>query len=132
MLDLDIDPKLAWALRHRGRFPIDVNKASRDELLRIPGLGAKTVDRLVLARRHRTPSAAELALHQRDNALVTRVALRSAQRIYSLVGAKAGNPEHPVSRAKRDVEMVSHHVTLNWRQSAVQYLAAATQAQEPS
>ena len=51
------------------------------------------------------------------------------QRIYSLVGAKAGNPEHPVSLAKRDVEMVSHHVTLNWRQSAVQYLAAATQEQ---
>jgi putative DNA modification/repair radical SAM protein len=54
MLDLDIDPKLAWALRHRGRFPIDVNKASRDELLRIPGLGTKTIDRLILARRHQS------------------------------------------------------------------------------
>jgi putative DNA modification/repair radical SAM protein len=54
MLDLDIDPKLAWALRHRGRFPVDVNKASRDELLRIPGLGTKTIDRLILARGHRT------------------------------------------------------------------------------
>jgi alkylation response protein AidB-like acyl-CoA dehydrogenase len=84
------------------------------------------------ARQQRAPSAADLAREQRDNALVTRVALRSVQRIYSLVGAKAGNPEHPVSRAKRDVEMVSHHVTLNWRQSAVQYLAAATQARELS
>jgi putative DNA modification/repair radical SAM protein len=54
MLDLDIDPKLAWALRNRGRFPIDVNTASREELLRIPGLGAKTVDRLLVARRHCT------------------------------------------------------------------------------
>jgi predicted DNA-binding helix-hairpin-helix protein len=54
MLDLDIDPKLAWALRNRGRFPIDVNKASRDELLRIPGLGTKTVDRMIMTRRHRT------------------------------------------------------------------------------
>jgi len=52
-------------------------------------------------------------------------ALRSVQRIYSLVGAKAGNPAHPVSLAKRDIEMVSHHVTLNWRQSAVRYLNAA-------
>src|SRR3954447_15296570 len=61
MLDLDIDPKLAWALRHRGRFPIDVNKASRDELLRIPGLGAKTIERLILARRHRTIRLDDLA-----------------------------------------------------------------------
>ena len=60
------------------------------------------------------------------------MALRSAQRIYSLVGAKAGNAEHPVSLAKRDVEMVSHHVTLNWRQSAVQYLAAVTQPPQAS
>jgi putative DNA modification/repair radical SAM protein len=61
MLDLDIDPKLAWALRHRGRFPIDVNKAGRDELLRIPGLGAKTIERLILARRHRTIRLDDLA-----------------------------------------------------------------------
>ena len=81
------------------------------------------------ARQRRTPSPADLAREHRDNALVTRIALRSVQRIYSLVGAKAGNPEHPVSLAKRDVEMVSHHVTLNWRQSAVQYLAAAIQEQ---
>jgi putative DNA modification/repair radical SAM protein len=54
MLDLDIDPKLAWALRHRGRFPVDVNRAPREELLRIPGLGTKTIDRLMLTRQHRT------------------------------------------------------------------------------
>lgn len=84
------------------------------------------------ARQRRVPSEAGLARDARDNALVTRVALRSVQRIYSLVGAKAGNPEHPVSLAKRDVEMVSHHVTLNWRQSAVRYLAAAAQTGEPS
>ena len=54
MLDLDIDPKLAWALRHRERFPVDVNTASREALLRIPGLGTKSVDRMLLARRHCT------------------------------------------------------------------------------
>ena len=84
------------------------------------------------ARQRRAPSATDLAREHRDNALVTRVALRSVQRIYSLVGAKAGNAEHPVSLAKRDVEMVSHHVTLNWRQSAVQYLAAVTQPPQAS
>jgi putative DNA modification/repair radical SAM protein len=39
MLDLDVDPKLAWALRHRERFPVDVNTADRSALLRVPGLG---------------------------------------------------------------------------------------------
>ncbi len=54
MLDLDLDPKLAWALRHRAQFPVDVNKADREVLLRVPGLGARTVDRIVESRRHRT------------------------------------------------------------------------------
>ena len=53
MLDLTLDPKLAWALANRGRFPIDVNRADRELLLRIPGLGAKTVDRLIALRRHK-------------------------------------------------------------------------------
>ena len=54
MLPLDIDPKLAWALKHRERFPIDVNRADREVLLRIPGLGVKSVDRVIASRRHRT------------------------------------------------------------------------------
>ena len=53
MLDLDIDPKLAWALRHRGLFPVDVNRAGREVLLRVPGFGTKTVDRLLKLRRHK-------------------------------------------------------------------------------
>jgi predicted DNA-binding helix-hairpin-helix protein len=52
MLDLSIDPKLAWALKHRDRFPVDVNRAEREMLLRVPGLGAKAVDKIVAARRH--------------------------------------------------------------------------------
>jgi putative DNA modification/repair radical SAM protein len=53
-LPLDIDPKLAWALRHRGHFPVDVNRAPRDLLLKVPGLGIKVVERILSARRHRT------------------------------------------------------------------------------
>ena len=41
MLPLDIDPKLAWALKFRERFPVDVNRAERESLLRVPGLGTK-------------------------------------------------------------------------------------------
>lgn len=50
MLDPEIDPKLAWALRHRDRFPVDINTADREMLLRIPGLGVRSVDRLLQAR----------------------------------------------------------------------------------
>lgn len=51
MLDLAVDPKLAWALKNRERFPVDVNRADRETLLRVPGLGTKSVDRIVKARR---------------------------------------------------------------------------------
>jgi predicted DNA-binding helix-hairpin-helix protein len=61
MLDLDIDPKLAWALRNRARFPVDVNTAAREELLRIPGLGGKTVNRIIVARRHHRLRLEDLA-----------------------------------------------------------------------
>ncbi|AYV47400.1 putative DNA modification/repair radical SAM protein [Caulobacter flavus] len=50
-LDLSVDPKTGWALRHRDQFPVDVNLADRETLLRVPGLGAKAVDRILLARR---------------------------------------------------------------------------------
>jgi predicted DNA-binding helix-hairpin-helix protein len=54
MLPLDIDPKLAWALKFRERFPVDVNRSSREMLLRVPGLGVRAVDHVVASRRHRT------------------------------------------------------------------------------
>jgi putative DNA modification/repair radical SAM protein len=54
MLDLDVDPKLAWALKNRHLFPVDVNRAEREMLLRVPGLGARAVDKIVVARKHTT------------------------------------------------------------------------------
>jgi putative DNA modification/repair radical SAM protein len=53
-LPLDIDPKLAWALKFREHFPVDVNRASREQLLRVPGLGTGAVAKILAARRHRT------------------------------------------------------------------------------
>ncbi|WP_034690150.1 putative DNA modification/repair radical SAM protein [Acidovorax sp. MR-S7] len=61
MLALDIDPKLAWALAHRERFPVNLNTAPRELLLRVPGLGVATVDRLLAARRVRRLRHADLA-----------------------------------------------------------------------
>jgi predicted DNA-binding helix-hairpin-helix protein len=51
MFDLAIDPKLAWALQHRSDFPVDVNTAPRERLLRVPGLGTRAVDRIIASRR---------------------------------------------------------------------------------
>ena len=52
-LDLDIDPKLAWALRNRGDFPVDLNTAEREALLRVPGLGVRSVERMIDIRRYK-------------------------------------------------------------------------------
>ncbi|MEQ1769964.1 MAG: putative DNA modification/repair radical SAM protein [Devosia sp.] len=51
-LDLTIDPKLAWALQHRDIFPLDVNRADREMLLRVPGLGVGAVNGILASRRH--------------------------------------------------------------------------------
>jgi putative DNA modification/repair radical SAM protein len=61
MLDLERDPKLAWALRNQGLFPIDVNCAPREALLRVPGIGARVVKRILAARRHVTLRMDDLA-----------------------------------------------------------------------
>ena len=53
MLPLDIDPKLAWALKFRDRFPVDINRAPREMLLRVPGLGVKAVGSILTSRRWR-------------------------------------------------------------------------------
>lgn len=60
-LPLDIDPKTAWALRNRQSFPINVNTASREELLRIPGFGVKNVERILQMRPFRKISLMDLA-----------------------------------------------------------------------
>ena len=50
--DLEIDPKLAWALRHPEAFPVDINRADYEMLLRVPGLGVKSAKMILTARRY--------------------------------------------------------------------------------
>jgi len=50
-LDLEIDPKLAWALRHPEQFPVDINKADYEMILRVPGIGVKSATLIVNSRR---------------------------------------------------------------------------------
>lgn len=74
-LDLDIDPKLAWALANRAQFPIDVARASKEQLLRVPGFGTKTVTRILAARKSTTLRFADLlrmgAIMSKARAFVT-------------------------------------------------------------
>ena len=60
MLPLDIDPKLAWALRFREQFPVDVNRAPNEALLKVPGLGTKAVKRILQSRRWRRLTLADI------------------------------------------------------------------------
>ncbi|HEX4768759.1 MAG TPA: putative DNA modification/repair radical SAM protein [Lichenihabitans sp.] len=81
MLDLAIDPKLAWALKHRQHYPIDVNRAPREALLRVPGLGVKSVDAILRIRR-------QTALRMDDVARLTR----SMKTVVSFITTADGTP----------------------------------------
>ncbi len=59
-LDLEIDPKLAWALRHPEFFPVDINKADYSLILRVPGIGVKSAQFIVMSRRHGRLNASHL------------------------------------------------------------------------
>ena len=61
MLDLAVDPKLSWALANRERFPVDINKADKEMLLRVPGFGVKTVTSVLSARRFKRLGLDDLA-----------------------------------------------------------------------
>ena len=60
LLDLDIDPKLSWALRHPELFPVDPNRADYELLLRVPGVGLKSASLIVVSRRFGRLGFAEL------------------------------------------------------------------------
>lgn len=59
-LDLEIDPKLAWALRHPEKFPVDLNRADYETILRVPGIGVKSAQLIVASRRHGRITSATL------------------------------------------------------------------------
>jgi putative DNA modification/repair radical SAM protein len=60
-LALDKDPKLSWALRNRDFYPVDVNKAGKAALLRVPGFGVRNVQRILNIRRYRALTLSDLA-----------------------------------------------------------------------
>ena len=93
MLDLELDPKCAWALRHPDCFPVDAASAPYEELLRIPGIGLRSAARIVQARQHKTLAAGDLEL--------LGVTLKRA-RFFVTVAGKALAPEiHDTSALRR-------------------------------
>ena len=90
MLSLDMDPKLAWALRHRDRFPLDVNRASREDLLRVPGFGRKAVDRIIATRRVSSIRAGDLGkLHIPRNTALPFIILPDHKPVLALLDGAA-------------------------------------------
>lgn len=61
MFDAALDPKLAWALANRALFPVDVNVAPKEMLLRVPGLGVRAVQKMLRQRRYQALRLADLA-----------------------------------------------------------------------
>lgn len=59
-LETDLDPKTSWALRHPEFFPLEINRASYEELLRVPGIGTKSAWRIISQRRVAAVSAHQL------------------------------------------------------------------------
>jgi putative DNA modification/repair radical SAM protein len=89
-LPLDIDPKLAWALRHPEQFPIDLHTSARETLLRIPGLGVRNVDRLIQIRRWHRVTLADLARLRVPLKKITPFIIAADHRPV-LVGSRAWN-----------------------------------------
>ncbi|MDR1317086.1 MAG: putative DNA modification/repair radical SAM protein [Spirochaetales bacterium] len=87
-LDTRLDPKTAWALRHIGRFPIDISRAGYQEILRVPGIGTKSALRILGARK-----SGSLTF---DSLRKLGVALRRARYFITLGGAYLDKPDNPL------------------------------------
>lgn len=84
-LDLRADPKQTWALRHREAFPIDIHRAPREQLLRVPGFGRRTVSRLLKIRRH----------HRVDDHDLRRLGVQMRKARPFIITASGGPDTHP-------------------------------------
>lgn len=112
-LDLEIDPKLAYALRHPHLFPIDVNTADYEMILRIPGVGVKSAKKIVQARRHGTLRAE----HLRKIGIVMKRAkyfLKCGDRNYLHLDWKPENVRHQIlhSQSKSNKRAATQQLTL--------------------
>lgn len=94
-LDLEFDPKMMYALRNMDKFPIEINKASYEELLRIPGLGVTSAQRIVRERKN-----AELSY---DSLKKMRTVLKRAKYFITVKGKYYGNINFNPDKIKEEV-----------------------------
>jgi len=87
-LDPHIDPKTAWALKHLDFFPIEINRADYETLLRVPGIGAKSARRIIETRRSRSLGF--------DNLRRLGAVLKRARYFVSCDGASLERPDDPL------------------------------------
>ncbi len=98
-LSLELDPKTSWALANRDRFPVDVNHASREDLLRVPGLGVRVVNRIIASRRHRRLRWEDLT--------ALGAGLKRARHFIIAANYAPRSAEHSSARLRREVTQVS-------------------------
>ncbi|WP_326907967.1 putative DNA modification/repair radical SAM protein [Sedimentibacter sp. MB31-C6] len=96
-LDLEFDPKMMYALRHLDRFPIEINKASYEELLRVPGLGVTSAQRIIRERKN-----AELSY---DSLKKIRTVLKRAKYFITVKGKYYGNVKLEPDAIKDEIRM---------------------------
>nr|WP_312578628.1 putative DNA modification/repair radical SAM protein [Sedimentibacter sp.] len=94
-LDLEFDPKMMYALRNIDRFPIEINKASYEELLRVPGLGVKSAQRIIRERKN-----AELSY---DSLIKMKTVLKRAKYFITVKGKYYGNTKFEPDSIKEEI-----------------------------
>jgi putative DNA modification/repair radical SAM protein len=94
-LDLEFDPKMMYALRNIDRFPIEINKASYEELLRIPGLGIKSAQRIIRERKN-----SELTY---DSLIKMKTVLKRAKHFITVKGKYYGNTKFEPDCIKAEI-----------------------------
>ena len=105
-LDLEVDPKCAWALRNPQLFPVEINRAPLEMLLRVPGIGGKNARKIIIARRH-----AVLRFH---DLVKMRVALKRARHFITCNGEFLGaKNESAVRKSLVDAETGENAVQLD-------------------
>lgn len=94
-LDLEFDPKMMYALRNIDKFPVEINRASYEELLRIPGLGVKSAQRIIRERKN-----AELSY---DSLKKMKTVLKRAKYFITVKGKYYGNVEFEPEAIKEEI-----------------------------
>jgi len=96
-LDLEFDPKMMYALRNIDKFPIEINKASYEELLRVPGLGVTSAQRIIRERKN-----AELSY---DSLKKMKTVLKRSKYFITINGKYYGNISFEPAAIKEDLRM---------------------------